>query len=275
MWRRAAVARLGTRCLSSKDWKPSAYLQFESERTRPARDLLAQVPGGVERRRVVDVGCGPGNSTELLVEKYSRADVLGIDSSPAMLEAAQKRLPSARFAAGDANTWIPTSTGQGPVDLVFSNATYHWIPAHMAQFKKIMAALQPGAVLAVQMADNLAEPSHTCMITCAKAGPWAARLAGAAREPLAPAGSYYDALSPLASKLHIWRTTYLHKLAGAAGVVDLFATTGLKPFLDPLSAQERDEFISKYIALIAKSYPPLKDGGILLPFPRLFIVAER
>jgi trans-aconitate 2-methyltransferase len=135
-------------------WFPATYLQFEDERTRAARDLLAQVPL-VAARKVVDVGCGPGNSTALLVARYPGAEIVGIDSSPAMLEEARRVLPDGLFIEADANIWLPNPD----TDLVFANATYHWIPGHLTIFRRILSTLRPGAVLAVQMPDNLAEPA--------------------------------------------------------------------------------------------------------------------
>src|ERR1700730_6943531 len=162
-------------------WFPATYLQFEDERTRPARDLLAQVPL-VAARKVVDVGCGPGNSTALLVARYPDAKIVGIDSSPAMLEEARRSLPDGLFIEGDANTWLPDPD----TDLVFANATYHWVPDHLMIFRRILSTLRPGAVVAVQMPDNLAEPAHQLMRQVAVDGPWTERLAGAAPAPRPP-----------------------------------------------------------------------------------------
>lgn len=254
----------------ARDWSPSTYLKFEDERTRAARDLL--IGAALETARtVVDVGCGPGNSTELLAARYPGADILGIDSSPAMLEAARVRLPSLRFEAADANTWVP----EPDVDLVYANATYQWIPDHLAHLPKVLAALRPGAVLAVQMPDNLAEPTHRLMNQVAAEGRWADRLIGAARTPLPPAATYYQALAPGAAQVDIWRTTYHHVLADAAAIVEFVSATGLRPFLDPLREDERAAFRADYAALIAAAYPPMADGTVLLAFPRLFIVARR
>jgi trans-aconitate 2-methyltransferase len=252
------------------DWSPATYLKFEDERTRAAIDLLAHVPLG-DARRVVDVGCGPGNSTELLVARYPGADVLGVDNSPAMLEAARQRLPAARFEAADAGSWLPDAD----VDLVFANATYQWVPDHLAQLPRVLAALRPGAVLAVQMPDNLTEPTHREMNEVAREGPWAARLAHAARVPLAPVGVYYDALAPLASRLDVWRTAYQHPLADAAAIVEFIRSTGLRPFLDPLDEDEREAFLADYRARLAAAYPPRADGRVLLAFARFFIIARR
>lgn len=251
------------------DWSPSLYSRFEDERTRPARDLLAQVPEIAGR--IVDMGCGPGNSTDLLVERWPDREVVGLDSSPAMLEEARKRIPSIRFETADATSWVP-ATGTG---LVFANAIYQWVPDHLAVLPRVLAAMAPGSVLAVQMPDNLAEPSHQLMREIAAGGPWAERLAHAARAPLPPPRTYYDALKPFAQRVDIWHTAYNHVLADATAVVDWVRSTGLRPFIDPLTDKERKVFLADYTTRIAQAYPAAGDGKVLLRFPRLFIVAVR
>ena len=252
------------------DWSPATYLKFEGERTRAARDLLVGVPLA-DARDVVDVGCGPGNSTELLVARYPDAGLLGLDNSPAMLAEARARLPALRFEAADAGVWLP----EPDVDLVYANATYQWIPNHLEQLPRVLAVLAPGAVLAVQMPDNVAEPTHRLMQEVAESGPWAVRLAKARRIPLPPARTYYEALAPHAAHVDIWRTAYNYVLADADAIVEFVRSTGLRPFLDALTEPERPEFVAAYTAKIAAAYPPLADGQVLLPFPRLFMVAQR
>lgn len=188
-----------------------------------------------------------------------------------MLAQARQRLPQARFELADAATWIPDAD----VDLVFANATYQWIPHHLRQLLSVLSALQPGATLAVQMPDNLAEPTHRLMSAVAMADLWSARLRGAAREPLPPARTYYETLKAKASRLDLWRTVYQHPLRDASAIVEFVRATGLRPFLDPLSEQERSQFLAIYAAKIAAAYPPLADGKVLLSFPRLFLIAER
>jgi trans-aconitate 2-methyltransferase len=246
----------------TSDWSPTSYLKFGDERTRAARDLLAQVPL-TDLQHAVDMGCGPGNSTELLARRYPEASIVGFDSSRAMLEAARERLPRLRFEHADAHTWTPGTE----VDLVFANATYQWIAGHLEQLPRVLGALHGGAVLAVQMPDNLNEPSHHLMTQIGQSGPWASRLKEAAH--------YYTALKPLAASVDIWRTTYHHVLADAAAIVEFVSSTGLRPFLDPLSQVEKQDFLSTYSAAVADAYGPLVDGKVLLAFPRLFIVAQR
>jgi trans-aconitate 2-methyltransferase len=252
------------------DWSPANYLKFEDERTRPARDLLAQVPL-LSVARAIDMGCGPGNSTELIAARYGAAEIIGLDSSPAMLEQARQRLPKLRFAPADAASWVP----EGDTDLVFANAIYQWVPDHIAQLPRVLAALRPDAVLAVQMPDNLGEPSHQLMRDVAAEGPWAARLRDAARAALPSVTAYYNALKPFARRLDLWHTIYNHPLADAAAIVDWVRATGLRTFLGPLTPAEQADFLARYEKRVAAAYPPTDDGKVLLRFPRLFIVAQR
>ena len=252
------------------DWSPAQYTRFEDERTRPARDLLAQVPLA-QPGRIVDMGCGPGNSTELLAERWPAARVVGLDSSPAMLAEARQRLPTATFDLADATRWVPDAG----TDLVFANAIYQWVPDHLAQLAKVLAALGEGGVLAVQMPDNLSEPTHELMRAVAADPSWSSRLADAARAPLPPPRVYYDALKPVARRIDIWHSVYNHVLADAAAVVEWVKGTGLRPFLDPLNEREREDYLSRYSAQVGRAYPPAADGKVLLRFPRLFIVAQR
>lgn len=248
------------------------YLAFADERTRAARDLLAQVPLSAARR-VYDLGCGPGNSTALLVERFPGAAVTGIDNAQAMLEAARRACPSAEFVAGDLAQWAPVDVP----DLLFSNAALHWVPDHLGVMERLVGHLPRGGVLAVQMPDNLAEPSHALMQRVAEEGPWAAKLVAAslAREALPAVEGYYARLKPLFARLDIWHTVYNHPLDGVDGIIAWLMATGLRPYLDPLSAEERADYLARYRALLADAYPLQADGKVLLRFPRLFILGVR
>jgi trans-aconitate 2-methyltransferase len=155
---------------ATEDWSAKQYLKFEDERTRPPRDLLAQVPLD-SPERVVDLGCGPGNSTELLIKRFPHAEVIGVDSSPDMLRQAREQLPRCRFVEGDLASWMPE---QG-ADLLFGNAVFHWMPHHAKVLARLLQSLRPGGVLAVQMPDNTNEPALMLMEKVAASGPWTGR----------------------------------------------------------------------------------------------------
>ena len=256
------------------DWDPGLYTRFEDERTRPAADLLGRVALGAPRL-CVDLGCGPGNSTALVAHRFPTAEVVGLDSSPAMLDAARRRLPALRFERADAATWTPARTP----DLIYANAALQWVPDHPALLPRLFGLLAPGGVLAVQMPDNLAEPTHRLMREVAASGPWAAAIgdpavAGRLGRMLTVDG-YYDALAPLAAEVDVWRTAYQHRMDGARAIVDWVSATGLRPFLDPLPPDARGAFLAAYERAIEGAYPIRADGRRLLAFPRVFIVARR
>ena len=254
------------------DWNADLYLRFADERTRPAADLLARVPLQTARH-AVDIGCGPGNSTELIVRRFPDAAVEGVDTSPDMLEKARARLPGVAFRQADVSTF----RAEPPADLIFANAVLQWVPDHERLFPRLMESLAPGGVLAVQMPDNLDQPSHRLMREVAAEPAFAEKIgdANAVRTAIPSVEAYYDLLQPHARAIDIWRTTYCHVLSDAGAIVEWVRATGLRPFLDPLDEAGKADFLAAYTGRIAKAYPPLRDGRVLLPFPRLFIVAMR
>ena len=259
-------------------WQPAQYLQFAGERVRPALDLLARVP--LDRpRTIVDLGCGAGNVTKILGERWPDARITGVDSSPEMLAAARAAAPAdSRYTlvAADLAQWQPDA----PVDLVYSNAALHWLPDHAALFARVSAMVAGGGVLAVQMPDNFRTPSHTSIAALARSERWRAKLGSLVREaPVAGAADYFGWLSPLMAGVDIWLTEYLHVLPprkdGEHPVAAWTKGTWLVPFLAALDDAERAEFLREYTRELAVAYPVRNDGSTLFPFRRLFIVANR
>ncbi|WP_439631551.1 trans-aconitate 2-methyltransferase [Shinella sp.] len=254
-------------------WSAAQYLKFEDERTRPARDLLNQVPADLVAGTVYDLGCGPGNSTELLMERFPGRGVRGVDNAADMLRAARERLPGVDFVECDLAKWRPHE----PAALLFANAVFQWLPDHIAVLTTLMDGLRPGGVLAVQMPDNLSEPSHMLMEESAFAGSWRSHFAGGTprRNPLPAPAAYMDALGPKAARVDVWHTAYNHPMADAGAIVEWVKSTGLRPYLDCIPAEARNGFLADYEGRIAKGYSPMADGRRLLRFPRLFIVAVK
>ncbi|MDO9406649.1 MAG: trans-aconitate 2-methyltransferase [Polaromonas sp.] len=257
------------------DWNPALYRRYEDERTRPAQELLARVPL-TDAARVVDLGCGPGNSTELLVQRFPKAHVVGTDNSEAMLVSARERLPQAAFELSDIATWAPRSPEEAP-DLIYANASLQWVPDHETLIPRLLDALAPGGVLAIQMPDNRQEPTHRLMRAVAAEAPWAEAIGDAdrLRTRLLDLGGYYDLLAPRAAHVDVWHTIYQHRMADAAAIVEWVRGTGLKPFVDRLPADLQASYLAEYLRRVDEAYPARTDGKRLLAFPRMFIVAQK
>lgn len=254
-----------------EDWLPDAYLRFSDERSRPARDLLEHIPLKAPVT-VYDLGCGPGNSTALLREAYPQARLVGLDNSKTMLAKARNDLPQIYFIEGDLATW----EGDRNADLLFANASFQWVTDHVSALLRLLKGLKAGGVLALQIPDNLDEPSHRLMRETAEDGPWADKLRKATgfREKIRTPNGYYELMRPHCGHFDIWHTSYHHVLDGVQGVVDFVRTTGLRPYLDPLDETMRAQFTDSYRARLVEAYPETFDGKVLLRFPRLFIVAQ-
>ncbi|MEM9758438.1 MAG: trans-aconitate 2-methyltransferase [Pseudomonadota bacterium] len=257
------------------DWNAGAYDRFAEPRQRAARDLLLAVPD-LEAKLIADLGCGSGLSTELLQERWPRAEITAVDRSPAMLARARERVPRARVVEGDIGETDRWSRGSHE-DLLFANASLHWLPAHDPLLIRLLAQLRPGGVLAVQMPVNLEEPSHRLMRETAERPAYSACIDdSAATRPTLPAPeAYYDMLAEQCASLEIWITRYLHPLRDVRDIFELFATTGMKPYLDALPEHRREDFVDDYVEALRGAYPQRSDGHVLLALPRLFIMATR
>jgi trans-aconitate 2-methyltransferase len=241
-------------------WNPQQYLKFADHRRRPAIDLLARValaaPG-----QVFDLGCGAGNVTRLLRERWPAARIVGVDSSAAMLAKARLEQPNVEWIEADLAAWRPDR----PPDLLFSNAALHWLGGHETLFPALVGLLAPGGTLAVQMPRNHAAPSHTGMVEAARGGPWRARLEPVLRPNPVAAPERPD----------VWEIEYLQVLEGEDAVVEWTKGSALKPLLDALDEPWRGQFLADYRARMRAAYPRRADGTTLFAFRRLFMVAEK
>lgn len=252
-------------------WNPQQYLRFADQRRRPALDLLARIGLG-SPARVYDLGCGAGNVTRILAERWPQARVTGVDSSAAMLDRARAEAPGIDWRLADLAGW----RADAPADLIYSNAALHWLDDHERLFPKLLGMLAPGGVLAVQMPRNHGAPSHTGMVDAAAGGPWRAKLEPhLRRRPVAEPAFYYDVLAKAGARADIWEVEYLQLLEGEDAVVEWTKGTALKPLLDALDEPMRGQFLADYRARMRQAYPRRADGVTLFPFRRLFIVAER
>ena len=262
----------------SPSWDANLYLKFADLRVRPALDLMGRLDpanGARPGHAVYDLGCGAGNITRILAERFpGAAAIVGIDSSDDMLAKARTQTddPRVSFERGDLARFAPAT----PPGILYSNAAYHWLSGHIDLFPGLLRLLPPGGQLAIQMPRNHEAPSHALMRVAADAGPWKAKLdpiRGIA--PVEEPARYYDVLKPLCAELEIWETVYQQPLTGKDPVAQFTSGTGLRPFLDALQGDERASFFEAYCRLVAAAYPTRADGVTLFPFRRLFIVARR
>src|SRR5262245_61353640 len=256
-------------------WDAGQYLRFADERTRPCRELAARVALPAPRQ-VIDLGCGPGNSTQVVVERWPDADLTGLDSSTEMIDTARQSSVKCRWQVMDIGRWAETNAL--PVDVVFSNAALQWVPDHATIFPKLLQQVAPGGALAVQMPNNIDAPAHRVARELAASDKWRDRFpAGGVRIwHVHEAEFYYDRLAPHAARLDFWQTEYLQEMDGAEQILDWYKGSGLRPYLAALStSDERDRFAADYLVGIRAEYPPRADGRILFPFRRLFLIAYR
>lgn len=259
---------------SSPLWDPQQYGRFEAERDRAALDVLLRLPDDLEPRLIVDLGCGAGQHAALLKRRHPGARAIGLDSSAAMLEQARTLGADVEWVQADLATWTP----DGPVDLIFANASLQWLPDHEGLLRRLTGLLAPCGVIAVQMPLAWDTLHYRTMRAVMADGPWSDRLSD--RETiqalLAPE-AYYGVLSETCEDVDVWSTTYLHALTGPDAVLEWMKGTALRPHLTALAddAPMRDAYLSALSAALSAAFPRRPDGVTLLPFPRLFLVARR
>jgi trans-aconitate 2-methyltransferase len=265
-------------------WDPELYLRHSGHRTRPFLDLLTRItelPPKDRPARIADLGCGPGNVTALLADRWPTARITGFDNSPEMLQQARDNHAGPTpggglmdFRAADATDWTPDE----PYDLIVSNATLQWVPGHQNAFGRWIDGLAPGGVFAFQVPGNFNSPSHTLLAQLITGPQWRDRLADTVRTPgdVLDPEDYLGRLRNLGCTADVWETTYLQQLTGDDPVLDWVKGTALRPVLTALADDPAAtaEFTEQYRALLRSAYPPGAYGTVF-PFRRIFAVARK
>jgi trans-aconitate 2-methyltransferase len=250
-------------------WNPGEYLRFGDERTQPSIDLVARIDVD-DPATIVDLGCGPGNSTAVLRRRWPRARTTGVDVSPEMIATAQESDPTVTWTMSRIETWRPA----GRVGVVFANASLQWVRDHGTLVPRLFGYAAPGGALAFQVPSAQFAIVRTLIHDIAREGPWASKMADPLTEmTLESPGFYYDCLASAARAVDIWETEYCHVMPAPSAIVDWMAATGLRPFLRVLDPSETTAFLDELHRRVAQAYPRQRDGRVLFPFRRTFVIA--
>jgi trans-aconitate 2-methyltransferase len=258
--------------MSNKDWNPELYLKFEKERTQPSIDLVSRInfdrPG-----KIIDIGCGPGNSTQILVQRWPDALVTGVDNSAAMIERAKKDFPNQNWKLLDAGK----DEIDGKFDILYSNAAIQWIPNHAELLLKFYSALNDHGLIAIQIPMFWDMPLGKAIIKISEDRRWEATLKGVTELFTIHAYSYYyDQLSQWFDSIEMWETNYIHIMDSHFAILEMIRSTGLKPYLERLENEnDKKEFEALVLREIIKDYPQQINERVLFPFDRLFFIANK
>jgi len=252
------------------DWNSAQYLKFETERTQPAIDLVNRIELA-NPRKILDVGCGPGNSTRVLANKFPSAYILGIDKSEEMIETAKKKCPNLDFKLCDVTRDL--SQLDDDFDIVFSNACIQWVPDHKHLLKNMLNLLNNNGVLAVQIPMQYNEPIHEIISELTSSAKWKKYFTNPRIFYTLSQSEYFDLLSEISRDFTIWETVYFHVMKSHNDILEWYRGTGLRPYLSVLSDFQKREFESELMAVLRQRYPKHKNGDIIFRFPRFFFIA--
>ncbi len=254
------------------DWSANQYTKFIKERTQPAIDLANKITLS-NPRKIIDIGCGPGNSTRVLADKFNDAYIVGADNSQNMLDKAKSLNPDLNFMLFDASRDFTDIKER--FDVVFSNACIQWIPTHRELIKNMMGILNDGGMLAVQTPMNYQEPIHLIIGELIKSRKWKNKFANPRLFHNLTQGEYFDLLSEVTDDFSIWETVYCHRMPSHESIIEWYKGTGLRPYLNELSEHEAEEFEREVYNEVVKAYPIQSNGEIIFRFPRFFFTATK
>jgi trans-aconitate 2-methyltransferase len=257
--------------MNKKDWNPDLYLKFNRERTQPSIDLVARIKIDAPSR-IIDIGCGPGNSTQILVQRWPDSIIIGIDKSPAMIEKAKKDYPNQNWKTMDAEKdELP-----GTYDIIFSNATIQWIPNHTELLKKLFHHLNEKGLIAIQIPQFWDMPLGIAIEKIAKDSRWNSTTRDVTELFTIHNYSYYfDQLSKIFNEIDIWETYYMHIMDSHLSILEMIRSTGLKPYLDRLETEkDKKDFEAQVLMEITSDYTIQNNGKVIFPFKRLFFIAN-
>lgn len=257
---------------TKKYWNPELYLKFNEERTQPAIDLATRI-NILSPKNIIDIGCGPGNSTQVLSRKWPDSKIIGIDNSTAMIESAEKNHPEMEWKVTDASK-LKTET---KYDIVFSNAAIQWIPNHEKLISSLVDLLTDNGALAIQVPQYFTMPASKAIESVSLKQKWKNQISGATDVFTFHSNDfYYNTLQAKVKSIVMWETSYFHIMPSHQAIVEMLKSTGIRPFLDMLDTEkEKFEFEKDVLNEITKAYPAQKDSNILFPFKRLFFIGYK
>jgi trans-aconitate 2-methyltransferase len=258
-------------------WSSKNYSQFLDLRTRPARDLLASISDAINPKLVYDLGCGPGNSTILLKNRWPNAEIIGLDSSLNMLEEARVLYPDIKFIQGNIADFSPPEK----IDCFFANASLQWLDDHEVLLPKLIQFLHEGGAFGIQMPNNFHSPSHQVTLKILQTNEnWNSLLKqlryGILKEPFYNLSWYYDLLIKAGAKnIQLWETEYFQQMSDHQGIFEWIKSTGLRPILTQMNSENQKNFENLYVKAVSNEYPVQVNNKIMLPFKRIFMTGYK